>query len=202
MSCRTGITGSHQSGLRSTARLCSVRTQPRVCPEDPRPQLCLWAANPQDLHTAPQTNALQQQEAQSRRRAKCGCPIPSRIPKAALPLGCARTHRVVVLCDDRRAHKVVFTPVDFGALVGEYARHRRVVWAEGEQWVSCEPACTKGMGRSMLPTGPLHTCTHSCCTASLPCYERLIIFPARIALQTFPALSPQSEVTNCPRKYS
>lgn len=34
--------------------------------------------------------------------------------------------RVVVLCDDRRAHKVVFTPVDFGALVGEYARHRWV----------------------------------------------------------------------------
>lgn len=48
-----------------------------------------------------------------------------------LPLGRACTHGVVVLCNDRRVLKVAFTPVDFGALVGEYARHRWAAFVEG-----------------------------------------------------------------------
>lgn len=57
---------------------------------------------------------------------------PSRPPsRPRLPLGRACTHGVVVLCNDCRVLKVAFTPVDFGALVGEYARHRRAAFAEG-----------------------------------------------------------------------
>lgn len=170
-SCRTGITGSHRSGLqRSSARVFSLGINPTDTPQAPLTparfgERQLEASEvprfTRSSENAPHTSTLQHREVQrsEEKERKQGCPVLSGSQKQLLgawsrPQPPSATHGVVVLGNHRRVHEVALTPIHLGTLVGKYARHRRAPWGKER---SRSVVCT-GRGRLHTQRGPRSSC--------------------------------------------